>query len=122
MKQLYKDEHLQFVSHLIAKEVDYVIDHATETTTHELIFSGNMEELWDLFNNVDEDFVTGLRIILATRHKPFHWLQTCCSCSFGSRVGLHTGVNSISRVGPVLTTQNWTRLDRGNTMTSSSSL
>ena len=54
LKQLYKDKHLQFVSHLIAKEDDYAIDHATETAIHELILSGNMEELWDLFNNMDE--------------------------------------------------------------------
>jgi hypothetical protein len=52
-KQLYK-ENLQFVSHLLAKEDDYAIDHATEAAIHELVSSGNMEELWDLFNNMDE--------------------------------------------------------------------
>jgi hypothetical protein len=36
LEQLCKDEHLQFVSHLLAKE-DYAIDHATETAIHELI-------------------------------------------------------------------------------------
>ena len=55
LKQLFKDEQFQFVSHLIAKEDDYAIDHATETAIHELISSGNMEELWDLFNNMDEN-------------------------------------------------------------------
>ena len=54
LKQLYKEEHLQFVSHLVAKEDDYAIDHATEVAIHELISSGNTEELWDLFNNMDK--------------------------------------------------------------------
>jgi hypothetical protein len=54
LKQLYKDEHLQFVSHLLAKEDDYAIGHATETAIHELISLGNVEELWDLFNNIDD--------------------------------------------------------------------
>ena len=53
LKQLYKGEHLHFVSHLLAKNDDYAIDHATETARHELISSGNME-LWYLFNNMDE--------------------------------------------------------------------
>ena len=52
--QIYKEENLQFVSHLLAKENDYAIDHATEAAIHELVSSGNMEELWDLFNNMDE--------------------------------------------------------------------
>jgi hypothetical protein len=55
LKQLYKDESLQFVSHLLAKEDDYAIDHATETAILELISSGNTELLWDLFNNMDEN-------------------------------------------------------------------
>ena len=54
LKQLYKEENLQFVSHLVAKEDDYAIDHATEAAIHELVSSGNIEELWDLFNNMDE--------------------------------------------------------------------
>jgi hypothetical protein len=54
LKQLYKDERLQFVSHLLAKEDDYTIDHATETAVHELISSGSVEELWDLFSNMDD--------------------------------------------------------------------
>jgi hypothetical protein len=54
LKQIYKEEHLQFVSHLLAKEDDYAIDHATEAAIHELVSSGNIEELWDLFNNMDE--------------------------------------------------------------------
>ena len=54
MKQLDKGEQLQFVSHLLAKEDDYAIDHATETAIHELISSGNREELWDLFKNMDD--------------------------------------------------------------------
>jgi hypothetical protein len=54
LNQLYKGKHLQFVSHLVAKEDDYAIDHATEAAIHELISSGNTEELWDLFNNMDE--------------------------------------------------------------------
>src|SRR5712691_8225705 len=54
LKQLYKEEHLQFVSHLVAKEDDYAIDHATEAAIHELNCSGNTdsEELWDLSNNM----------------------------------------------------------------------
>jgi hypothetical protein len=55
LKQLYKDEHLQFVSHLLAKEDDYTIDHATEMAIHELISLGNKEELCDLLNNMDEN-------------------------------------------------------------------
>jgi len=56
LKQLYKEEHLQFVSHLVAKEDDYAIDHETEMAIHELICSGNtgLEELWDLSNNMGE--------------------------------------------------------------------
>ena len=54
LKQLYKEENLQFVSHLLAKEDDSAIDHATEAAIHELVSSGNMEELWDLFNSMDE--------------------------------------------------------------------
>ena len=54
LKQLYKEENLQFVSHLLVKEDDSAIDHATEAVIHELISSVNMEELWDLFNNMDE--------------------------------------------------------------------
>ena len=56
MKQLYKGEQLQFVYHLLVtrKEDDYAIDHATETAIHELISSGNREELWDLFKNTDD--------------------------------------------------------------------
>jgi len=54
LKQLYKGEHLQFVSHLLAKEDDYAIDHATEGAIHELISPGNTEELWDLFNSMEE--------------------------------------------------------------------
>jgi hypothetical protein len=55
LKQLYKGEHLQFVSHLLAKEDDYAIDRATEAAIHELISSGNTEELWDLLNSMDEN-------------------------------------------------------------------
>ena len=56
LKQLYKGEQLQFVYHLLVtrKEDDYAIDHATETAIHELISSGNREELWDLFKNMDD--------------------------------------------------------------------
>jgi hypothetical protein len=42
---------------LLAKEDDYAIDHATEAAIRELVSSGNIlliEELWDLFNNMDE--------------------------------------------------------------------
>ncbi len=55
LKQLYKEEHLQFVSHLIAKEEDYTIDHATEAAVQELISTGNTDELWDLLNSTDEN-------------------------------------------------------------------
>ena len=48
------EEHLQFVLHLLAKEDDYAIDHATEAAIHELVSSRNIEELSDLFNNMDE--------------------------------------------------------------------
>ena len=54
LKQLYKEENLQSISHLLAKEDDSAIDHGTEAAIHELVSSGNMEELWDLFNNMDE--------------------------------------------------------------------
>lgn len=54
LKQLYKEENLQFVTHLLANEDDYAIDRATEAAIHELISSGNVEELWDLINNMDE--------------------------------------------------------------------
>jgi hypothetical protein len=40
--------------HDYSKEDDYTIDHTTGAAIHELISSGNMEELWDLFNNMDE--------------------------------------------------------------------
>jgi hypothetical protein len=40
--------------HLLAKEDDYTIDHATEMAIHELISSGSVEELWDLFSNMDD--------------------------------------------------------------------
>jgi hypothetical protein len=53
LKQLYKDEQLNFVSRLLAKEDDYVIDHATEAAIHELISAGNLEELRDLLNAMD---------------------------------------------------------------------
>jgi hypothetical protein len=39
---------------LLAKEDDYAIDHAIETAIHELITSGSVEELWDLFSDMDE--------------------------------------------------------------------
>ena len=55
LKQLYKDEQLRFVSHLLAKEDDYEIDHATEVAIHELISAGDLEELWDLLNAMDEN-------------------------------------------------------------------
>jgi hypothetical protein len=55
LKQLYKGEHLQLVSHLLAKDDDYAIDHATEGTIHELISLRNTEELWDSFNSMDEN-------------------------------------------------------------------
>ena len=29
-------------------------DHTTEAAIHELVSSGKVEELWDLFNNMDE--------------------------------------------------------------------
>ena len=54
LKQLYKEENLQFASHLLAKEEDYAIDHASEAAIHELVSSENMEELSDLLNNMDE--------------------------------------------------------------------
>ena len=60
LNQLYKDENLQFVSHLLAKEDDYAIDRTTEMAIHELISSGNMKELGDLFNNTDEN--RGVRV------------------------------------------------------------
>ena len=43
--QLYKEENLQFVSHLLVKEDDYAIDHTTKAAIHELVSSGNVEEL-----------------------------------------------------------------------------
>ena len=55
LKQLYKDERLDFVSRLLAKEDDYAIDHATEAAIHELISAGNLEELWDVLNAMDEN-------------------------------------------------------------------
>ena len=42
------------LANLLAKEDDYAIDHATEAAIQELVSSGNIEELWDLFNNMDE--------------------------------------------------------------------
>lgn len=59
LKPLYKHRHLQFVSHIFSKEDDYAIDHAlaAEMAIHdpddELVSSGNMEELWDMLNNMD---------------------------------------------------------------------
>jgi hypothetical protein len=55
LKHLYKGENLQFISHLLTKEDDYAIDHATEAAIHELISSRNIEELWDLLNNTDKN-------------------------------------------------------------------
>ena len=55
LKQLYKDEQLNFVSRLLAKEDDYAIDHATEAAIHKLISAGNLEELRDLLNAMDEN-------------------------------------------------------------------
>jgi len=55
LKQLYKDEQLNFVSHLLAKEDDYAINHATEAAIHELISAGDLEELRDLLNAMDEN-------------------------------------------------------------------
>jgi uncharacterized protein YaeQ len=55
LKHLYKEEHLQFSSHLVAKEEDYAIDHATEEAIQELISLGNIEELRDLLNSMDEN-------------------------------------------------------------------
>ena len=54
LKHLYKEEHLQFSSHLIAKEEDYAIDHTTEKAIQELISLGNIEELRDLLNSMDK--------------------------------------------------------------------
>jgi hypothetical protein len=53
--QGYREEELQFISHLVAKEDDYAIHHATEAATRELISLGNREELWGLFNSMDEN-------------------------------------------------------------------
>jgi hypothetical protein len=39
---------------VLAKENDHVIDHATEAAIHDLVSLGNVEESWDLFNNMDE--------------------------------------------------------------------
>ncbi len=55
LKQLYKDEQLNFSSHLLAKEDDYTINNATEGGIHELISVGNLEELQDLFKAMDEN-------------------------------------------------------------------
>jgi hypothetical protein len=42
LKQLYRDEQLN-------------IDHATEAAIYELISAGNLEELWDLLDAMDEN-------------------------------------------------------------------
>ncbi|KAH9976406.1 hypothetical protein BGW80DRAFT_1250550 [Lactifluus volemus] len=43
-------------SHLVAKEEGYAIDHATEEAIQELISLGNIEELRDLLNSMDENW------------------------------------------------------------------
>ncbi len=55
LKQLYSDEHLNSVSCLLAKEDDYVIDHASEAAIHKLMSSGKLEELRGLLNATDEN-------------------------------------------------------------------
>jgi hypothetical protein len=55
LKQVYKNEQLNFVSHLLAKEDNYSIDHATEAAIHELMCAGNKDELWDLLSATDEN-------------------------------------------------------------------
>ena len=55
LKQVHKDEQLDFVSHLLAKEDNYAIDHATEAAIHELMCAGKKDELWDLLSATDEN-------------------------------------------------------------------
>ena len=63
LKQLYKDERLDFVSRLLAKEDNYAIDHATEAAIHEFMSAGNSEELRDLMLQTNIGDSTTLLIV-----------------------------------------------------------
>jgi hypothetical protein len=58
LKQLYKEERLDFTSHWIAKEEDYSIEHATEAAIRELMSTGRTEELLDLLRSMDNRTVS----------------------------------------------------------------
>ena len=53
LKHLYKEECIDFMSHWIAKEEDYLIEKATEAAIHELVSAAKCEELLDLLRNMD---------------------------------------------------------------------
>jgi hypothetical protein len=54
LKQLYREERLDFTSHWIASEEDYSIEHATEAAIRELMSSGKTDELLDLLRSMDD--------------------------------------------------------------------
>jgi hypothetical protein len=53
LKHLYKQEHLDFTSYLVAKEEDYLIENATAAAIQELVSAAKTDELLDLLRNMD---------------------------------------------------------------------
>lgn len=54
LKQLYKQERLDFISHLVARPEDYSISEASDHAIKELLNVGKSEELLELLRNMDE--------------------------------------------------------------------
>ena len=54
LKQLYKQEQLNFTSHLITWPEDYSISEASDHAIKELLNAGKSKELLELLRNMDE--------------------------------------------------------------------
>jgi len=52
LKHHYKQDRLDFVSHLIAKEEDYSLENLTAEAVEEMLASGNVVELNEIARNV----------------------------------------------------------------------
>jgi hAT family C-terminal dimerisation region len=55
LKHHYKEERLDFISHWIANEDDYLIEMATEAAINELVSSAKCDELLDLLHSMDNN-------------------------------------------------------------------
>ena len=54
LKQLYKQEWLNFTSHLIPQPEDYSISEASDHAIKELLNAGKSKELLELLRNMDK--------------------------------------------------------------------